>query len=334
MFKDRVQLKLIAGKGGNGVVAWRREKYIPKGGPAGGNGGNGASIFIAVDKQLHSLEDYRNHRKIRAPDGRQGEGGNRRGKTGKDLHIRVPMGTLVKDAKTKDVLFDLTKADDLIKICQGGFGGRGNTSFKSSTHQAPNKATSGTPGEEREIELELKMIADVGLVGMPNAGKSTLIEAITSTKVKIAAYPFTTLYPNLGFIEFDDYSRILIADVPGLIENAHLDKGLGISFLKHIERTQTLVYVIDLSGKNPLEDFLTLRNELGAYDQKMLDKPFVVALNKMDLPEAESALEEFRKSYPYDPADLFAISGNEKIGLAPLVERTRTLAQQNGKKYH
>lgn len=333
MFIDRVKLRLVAGRGGNGVVAWRREKYIPKGGPAGGNGGNGASILLTVDEKLHSLEDFRNKQTIKAHNGQQGENNNRRGKTGKDLHLKVPLGTLLKDTQTGEVLYDFTKVGDNFKICQGGFGGRGNTSFKSSTHRAPNKATEGTPGEEQEIELELKMIADIGLVGMPNAGKSTLISKITSTKVKIAPYPFTTLYPNLGFIEFDDFSRLLIADIPGLIENAHLDKGLGISFLKHVERTETLVFVIDLSTKDPIQDFTTLREELKAYDPKLIEKPFVIALNKIDLPGAEKAADLFYEKSSIDPSLIFKISGKNEENLSSFIKTVRKISQRNGKKF-
>ncbi|HSX25729.1 MAG TPA: GTPase ObgE [Chlamydiales bacterium] len=331
MFVDTVTLSLSAGKGGNGVIAWRRQKFIPKGGPAGGDGGNGASIYLEADPQVHSLEDYRNRRIIKAQNGNDGAGNDCTGKNGKDLVLTIPMGTLVKNATTKEVLFDFTEAGQSWKICAGGRGGKGNSRFKTSTHQAPFVCTPGTAGESAEIELELKLIADVGFVGMPNAGKSTLISELAHIQVKIAPYPFTTLRPNLGIVQFDDFSRILIADIPGIIEKAHENKGLGFAFLRHIERSSTLVYLIELAPheeRDPFEEFLMLRRELKAYHPEMMEKPFVVALNKIDQEGAADLAVSFRARYSFDPSTLFEISAKEGIGLEPLKEAIRSLAQQ------
>ena len=262
MFVDTVSLHLSAGKGGNGLIAWRREKFIPKGGPAGGDGGFGGSIILLADDQVHSLEGHRNYRIRKAEDGAQGGSNNCKGRSGKDLTLKIPVGTLVKNSATGQVLFDFTEKGQAWTICIGGKGGFGNSHFRTSTHQAPYKCTKGREGEAIDVDLELKLIADVGFVGMPNAGKSTLISQLSHVRVKIAPYPFTTLRPNLGILEFDDYSRTLIADIPGIIENAHQNKGLGFSFLRHIERTSTLVFVIELApfeDRDPFEEFLMLR---------------------------------------------------------------------------
>lgn len=326
MFVDTVILSLSAGKGGNGVIAWRREKYIPKGGPAGGDGGNGGSIILQADPEVHSLEEYRNRRIIKAQNGMPGGANNCKGKNGGDLILKVPMGTLVKSAETKEILFDFVEAGQTWKICQGGRGGKGNTRFKTSTHQAPFVCTEGTAGQEIEVELELKLIADVGFVGMPNAGKSTLISQLAHIQVKIAPYPFTTLRPNLGIVEFDDFKRILIADIPGIIENAHENRGLGFAFLRHIERTSSLVYLIELApyqDRDPFEEFLMLRRELEAYNPEMLQKPFLVALNKIDQEETRELADQFKARYPYDPSTLFEISALAGINLDALKEALR-----------
>lgn len=331
MFVDSVVLHLSAGRGGNGVIAWRREKYIPKGGPAGGDGGHGGSVYLVAHPQVHSLEDYRNRRILKAQSGMPGGGNNCKGKNGDDLYLKVPLGTLVKHPVTKEVLFDFTEAGQTWKICSGGKGGKGNTRFKTPTHQAPFVCTEGTAGEEIEVELELKLIADVGFVGMPNAGKSTLISKLAHIEVRIAPYPFTTLRPNLGIVEFDDFSRILIADIPGIIEKAHENKGLGFAFLRHIERTSVLVFLIELAphqNRDPFEEFLMLQNELKAYNPEMLQKPFLVVLNKIDQEGSRELADSFRSRYNLDPAQLFEISALEGIGLAPLKETIRNLAQR------
>ena len=330
MFVDRVELRLTAGKGGNGVVAWRREKYIPKGGPAGGNGGRGGSIILQADTQTLSLEGFRNRRLIKAADGQQGGSNLCAGKGGEDLVLLVPAGTIVRSLHDKRELFDFTTPGQRWEICLGGKGGRGNATFRTPTHQAPNVCTEGTPGETIEIELELKLIADVGFVGMPNAGKSTLISQLADIRVKIAAYPFTTLYPNLGLIEFDDYSRILIADIPGIIEGAHRNRGLGLEFLRHIERTSVLVYLIELAPdeeRNPWEEFQMLRRELEFYDPALLDKPFLVVLNKIELPGTEPLRELFRANYDFPPETLWEISAKEGIGLPELKDAIRRMCR-------
>lgn len=321
MFTDRVNLSLQAGKGGNGVVAWRREKYIPKGGPCGGNGGKGGSIFLEADSQIYSLEAYRNQFNLKADNGRPGGANRCQGKNGKDLILKVPCGTLVKDSISGEVLHDFTEDGEKWLICKGGRGGKGNDTFKSPTNRAPNICTPGAEGETAEIELELKLIADVGLVGYPNAGKSTLISKLADIKVKIAPYPFTTLQPNIGFIECEDYSRIFIADIPGIIEGAHQNRGLGFEFLRHIERTKLLIYVLDASGidgRKPGDDFKVLRDELAAYNPELLERPFLVALNKMDTEESQDLAPEFIKHYPFAKTTLFPVSATSGEGMDKL----------------
>jgi GTPase len=311
MFIDRVSLELVAGKGGNGVVAWRREKYIPKGGPCGGNGGKGGSIIFYADAQLSSLEWFRNRRILKAENGQSGGSNKRQGRKGKDLILKVPCGTLVKDAGSGEILFDFVEDKQQWMICQGGQGGRGNETFKTPTNRAPNICTEGKEGQACRVELELKLIADVGLVGFPNAGKSTLISALADIKVKIAPYPFTTLQPNLGFIEREDFSRIFIADIPGIIEGAHHNRGLGFEFLRHIERTKLLIFILDASGidgRNPVDDFRVLRAELSAYHCDMLKRPYLVVLNKIDTEEAQENRKLFREAYSLDHALLYEIS--------------------------
>lgn len=331
MFVDRVTLQLSAGRGGNGVIAWRREKYIPKGGPAGGDGGNGGSILFEADPEIYSLEHYRNQSIVKAQNGQQGSGNNCKGKNGQDLVLKVPLGTLIKNSETKEVLFDFMKKGQQWKICAGGKGGKGNSHFKTATHQAPYLCTEGTLGQQNEIELELKLIADVGFVGMPNAGKSTLISHLAHIAVKIAPYPFTTLHPNLGIVHYDTDFRLLIADIPGIIENAHLNKGLGFAFLRHIERTSTLVFLIELAPwqeRDPFEEFQILRRELEAYNPVMLEKPFLVLLNKIDQEGAAKLAAGFRKQYPYSADSLFEISALNGMGVDRVKDAMRCLLNQ------
>lgn len=326
MFVDSVTVTLRAGKGGNGVVAWRREKFIPKGGPSGGDGGKGGTIHFQTDTHIPSLEQLRNRRLICAENGQSGAGALKKGRNGQDLIIKIPPGTLVKDAHTGEVLHDFTDTDQEWTVCRGGKGGKGNACFKSPTNQAPIQFTLGQEGETKEIELELKLIADVGFIGMPNAGKSTLLSKLSRIRVKIGAYPFTTLYPNLSFIQFEDLSRIFIADIPGIIQDAHLNRGLGLSFLKHIERSSVLVFLIDLSGiegRDPFDDFCLLQNELRAYNPEMLNKPFLTVLNKMDCEEAQEQLTRFKELYPHAPETLFPISALSGEGITPLIQAMR-----------
>lgn len=336
MFIDLVKLKLRAGKGGNGVVAWCREKFIPKGGPSGGNGGPGGSVYLESDPNVSSLDAFRNKTQLSAENGGAGGSNRKNGKRGQDLIIKIPCGTIVKDLTTQAILHDFGNEKEKILVCNGGKGGLGNDFFKTPCNQAPNRCTPGKAGEELSIELELKLIADVGFVGFPNAGKSTLLNTLSATKVKTADYPFTTLQPNLSYIEFEDYSRIYLADIPGIIEDAHLNKGLGLSFLRHIERTSVLVFVVDIAQeerKDPFQDFMTLRNELKNYSESLLDKPFLVALNKIDKEEASDKEEAFKKAYPFSQDTLFAISCKTQEGVASLKKAMQILAQKKSKKF-
>jgi len=324
MFVDKVKIKFIAGKGGNGVVAWRREKYIAKGGPTGGNGGKGGDIVIRAYSQVPSLESFRNKRIIAAENGIIGGPNGCQGRKGKELSLKVPCGTLLKDAATGEVICDFTEDRQEMTVCSGGRGGCGNRTFKTPTNQAPNYCTEGKEGQVREVELELKLIADVGFVGFPNAGKSTLISALSSYPVKIGAYPFTTLRPNLRYLCFDDYSRVLLADIPGIILGASKNRGLGLEFLRHIERTKVVIYMIDSSGidgRNPFEDFEVLQNEIGLYNPEILEKPFVVVLNKIDTEESEENVEYFLEMYPFDRKDIMLLSAKEKTGTDAFVSR-------------
>lgn len=322
MFIDKVVVHLTAGKGGNGVVSWRREKYIPKGGPCGGNGGVGGSVILKSDAQIFSLDWFRNRRLLKAQNGAQGGSNSRQGKNGEDLVLKVPMGTLVKNPETDEILFDFTEDNQKFVICKGGRGGKGNEFFKTPTNQAPNESTPGVAGEEIEVELELKLIADVGLVGFPNAGKSTLINNLGRAKAKIGAYPFTTLHPNLGYFETPNYSRVTLADIPGIIKGASDDRGLGLEFLRHIERTKLLLFLLDasgLEGRTPVDDFRTLQNEIRQYDAEMLKQPYLVVLNKIDEPTAAEQIEEFHKAFPkLETLEISALNGE---GLQTLREK-------------
>ena len=298
---DRVRVTLIAGSGGRGVVAWRREKFVPKGGPCGGNGGSGGSIYLQADSQVCSLKGFLHRRIIKGKNGQPGGSNCRTGKQGSDLILKVPQGTLVRDVSTNTVLCDFIDQDQIECLCRGGAGGRGNHSFKSSTYRAPYICTAGKAGQVCEIELELKLIADVGLLGMPNAGKSSLISAMTQCEAKIGAYPFTTLAPNLGYFNTQKGARVVVADIPGIIENASVNRGLGFEFLRHVERSSLLVYVIDISGeegRNPCNDFQILRQELKKYHSSLLEKPFIVVLNKVDLESAAENITIFQKKNP------------------------------------
>lgn len=334
MFFDEATLTAQAGDGGNGVVAWERRKYIPKGGPSGGNGGIGGDVILEVSSHCNSLDHFRNVRTLKAENGACGGGNQMQGKRGKDLVIPIPPGTLVKDQETKEILFDATDVGVRWTLCKGGKGGKGNACFKSPTNQAPIEWTPGKKGVIKQINLELKLIADIGFVGFPNAGKSSLLKSLTHIAVKVCSYPFTTLHPNLGVIRFDDFSYICMADIPGIIENAHRNKGLGLSFLKHIERTSTLLYVIDISGfeeRDPLEDFAILQKELASYDPSLLERPFLIALNKIDVEGAEEQLERFKQAHPHLP--LFPISCLTETGVASLLQEMRSLAQAHTKRF-
>ncbi len=290
-FVDYVTITVRSGKGGAGAVTFRREKYEPRGGPSGGDGGDGGSVILEADPNLYTLLDLRYNRHHFAESGEPGGKNNQKGKSGEDIVLGVPPGTVVTDSNTDEVIGELREEGDRLVVAQGGQGGKGNTFFKSSTNRAPRQAQPGTPGEEREITLQLKLLADVGLVGKPNAGKSTLVSALSAAKPKIADYPFTTMEPALGVVYLDDYKSFVMADIPGIIEGAHEGKGLGHQFLQHIERNAVLLLVIPVTDKDLQGTYETLLNELEAYDATLLDKPRIICLTKIDvLPEAEQSI--------------------------------------------
>lgn len=300
MFVDRVIVKLKAGNGGNGIVSFRREAHVPLGGPNGGDGGNGGSIIFEVDTNKSTLLDLRYNKKIIAKNGENGKSKKMHGASGEDIIIKVPQGTIIKDATTHDMIADLTKVDQRAIVCKGGKGGRGNYHFASGKDNAPEYAEQGTLGESKEVEIELKLLADVGLVGFPSVGKSTLLSVVSKARPEIAEYHFTTLVPNLGVVQVENHSFVM-ADLPGLIEGASEGKGLGIEFLKHVERCRVLVHVVDMGandGRDPLEDYRIINEELANYHPKLATRPQIVVANKMDLDDAKANLERFKKAYP------------------------------------
>jgi len=317
-FVDYVKIKAIAGKGGDGVVAFRREKYVPKGGPAGGNGGDGGSIILQVDAQLHTLQDIRYHRIYKAKRGSHGEGSLRHGKSGEDVIVKVPAGTMVTDIHTEEILADLQVDGESIVVARGGRGGRGNAEFVSPTHQAPRECELGREGEERELELELKVLADVGLVGFPNAGKSTLLSRVSRAKPKIADYPFTTLTPNLGIVKSGEYTSFVMADIPGLIEGAHEGKGLGTQFLRHVERCSVLLFLVDANDEDPGESYRLLYEEVKKYSPELIRRKRFLAITKMD------AFVGVPKVSTFEPVDLFPISSVSGEGLEELIKALAT----------
>lgn len=320
MFKDNVEIFVKAGKGGNGLVAFRREKYVPFGGPAGGDGGRGGSVIFVADESINTLLDFTYQRHLNAPDGENGRPKNQTGKNGEDLILKVPIGTEVYDKETKELIFDFVFHGQEEIIAKGGKGGRGNTSFKTHRNPAPKIAENGDLGETFELQLELKLLADVGLVGMPNAGKSTLISVISNAKPKIADYPFTTLVPNLGLVYLDTEQSFVMADLPGLIEGASSGAGLGFDFLRHIERCRVLLHLVSmdkLENENPYESFTTINEELFNYNEDLKDRPMVVCATKMDVPGSDEQFAEFKNQlkaeYP-----LFKISAITQKGLTEL----------------
>jgi GTP-binding protein len=293
MFIDYVVIDVTAGNGGDGAVAFRREKFVPKGGPAGGNGGRGGSAIIEAHHNLNTLLDFRYKKKYIAENGEMGGNSLKDGKSGKDIIIKVPLGTVVKDFKSNQVLFDLNEETTRVVLANGGKGGKGNSNFATSTNQTPRYAENGGPGEYKKVILELKLIADVGLVGFPNTGKSTLISTISAARPKIADYPFTTLEPNLGIVKYRAYDSFTVADIPGIIEGAHKGKGLGHQFLRHIERTKIILFLIDITSENYENDYEILYNELKNYSNKLIEKRILVSLSKADLADNEKIKEVF-----------------------------------------
>ena len=327
MFFDVVRVWIRGGDGGDGAATFRHEAHVPRGGPDGGDGGRGGSIYLTVDPGETSLRDYRHKHHFKAPPGGRGSGQKKHGKAGDDLVLKVPPGTGVFDDVTGDLLGDLVASDQTLMIGRGGRGGLGNVHFATSTHQAPRHAQNGEPGEERQVRLELRLLADVGLVGLPNAGKSTLLAALTAARPKIADYPFTTLEPNLGVLDLgdEDTRRPTIADVPGLIEGASSGAGLGHAFLRHVERTRVMVQVVDGSDRDPEWSYNVIRDELGAHDPALLTKPMLVAFNKMDRPVAAEAWPAFRDARVAEGVAAVAISAETGANLTELRERLSKL---------
>ena len=318
MFVDEVVLKVKAGDGGNGCTSFRREKYVPMGGPNGGNGGKGSSIIFKVDKGLHTLLDLKYQKEIKGKKGENGKGSNKFGSNAEDIYVKVPLGTVIKDTDTGLIIADLTKENDEVIVAKGGRGGRGNTAFKTHSNTAPNFSENGEPGEEKILKIELKMLADVGLVGLPSVGKSTLLSKISAAKPKIGAYHFTTLSPNLGMVRTKDNRSYVVADLPGLIEGASEGTGLGDKFLRHIERTRIIVHIVDMSGieGDPYDNYLIIRNELNSYSEKLTKKEEIIVANKMDMPDSEENLKVFKKKIKQD---VYEISAINNIGIDDLL---------------
>lgn len=328
MFIDEATVELIAGSGGNGCLAFRREKYVPMGGPFGGNGGKGSDIIFKVDTGLNTLVDFKYKKIIKGHKGENGLGKGMHGKNAEDIIIKVPAGTVVSDYDTGLIIADLTENNSEVVIAKGGRGGRGNMAFATNSNPAPNYAENGEPGEQIKVKIELKLMADVGLVGMPSVGKSTFISKISASKPKIADYPFTTLKPNLGVVSVPDGRSFVMADLPGLIEGASEGHGLGDRFLKHAERTRLIVHVIDMSGiqgRDPYEDYLIINNELKSFSEKFMDKPQIIVANKMDMPIATENLKKFKEKVDNEIIEIVALKGQ---GLDQLVYKIADLLAQ------
>ncbi len=312
MFVDEVTITVTGGRGGDGCVSFRHEKYIPRGGPDGGDGGRGGDVVIVVQEGLTTLLDVAKRREYKAENGRQGSGKKRSGRYGTTIIIQVPCGTIVKNAETGDILRDMKKHGERLEIARGGRGGYGNTHYASATNQTPRYAQSGKIGESREVHLELKLLADVGLVGLPNAGKSTLLSRLSAATPKIADYPFTTKTPHLGIVDLEEYRRFVMADIPGLIEGAHRGSGLGDEFLKHIERTRAIVHLVDiapLDGSDPADSYRIIRSELASHSGKMAEKPEIAVANKMDITGSEEALAKLRRDLGIEVIGISAATG-------------------------
>lgn len=320
MFIDEVRIQVKAGDGGNGCLAFRREKYVPRGGPSGGDGGRGGDIVLVASNNHNTLLHFRFNPEHKAERGRHGEGSNRTGRDGHSVELPVPVGTIVYDDDTHEALYDFTKAGDRFVVARGGRGGRGNQHFATPTHQAPTEHEAGRPGEEKRLRLELRLLADAGLVGFPNAGKSTLISRISAARPKIADYPFTTLVPNLGVVSVDERTFV-VADIPGLIEGAHLGAGLGTQFLRHIERTRLLVHLVDvseMSGRDPVHDFEVIQDELASFDPQLVQKPMILAASKIDVAQDEARIGSLRKLAQEKGLPFFEISSVTGQGVEAL----------------
>jgi GTP-binding protein len=332
MFIDRAKIRVKAGDGGNGVTAFRREKFVPRGGPSGGDGGKGGDVWLESDDSLNTLLHLRYMPEHNAERGRHGEGSNRHGRDGADEIVKVPVGTQVFDAASGELLHDFTDISQRFLAAKGGKGGWGNSHFATPTRQAPKFHFQGRPGEERELQLELKLIADVGLVGFPNAGKSTFISVISAAKPKIADYPFTTLEPNLGVVDMGDFKTFVVADIPGLIEGASEGAGLGDRFLRHVERTKLILHLVDvssLSGRDPVSDYEIINRELAAYNEDLAARPQIIVATKIDALDEPERLESLKKRAKKDKKEFFAISSVTGEGVKALVNATAARLTQN-----
>src|SRR5512135_3220367 len=327
-FIDEAEILVRSGKGGDGMVHFHREKFVPLGGPDGGDGGRGGSLILEVRPTLNSLQAFRHVTRYVADNGRNGGPNDMSGKSAEDLFVLVPPGTVVSDAATGAVLGDLTEPQQRLTVCKGGRGGRGNTHFKSPTHQAPRTAERGEPGEEKHLKLELKLIADIGLIGVPNAGKSTLLSVLTNAKHKIAPYPFTTLEPNLGVAQVDDERTVVLADIPGLIEGASHGAGLGLDFLRHVQRTRVLIHLLDGLSADPLADYSQINSEMALFDPDLARKPQVVALNKIDQPEVQERLAGIKKEMKSRGIELMAVSALARTNVRELLYRAVQLLDE------
>jgi GTP-binding protein len=329
-FLDRAKILVKGGDGGNGVTAFRREKFVPRGGPSGGDGGRGGSVWMEATTQLNTLLQFRFNPEFRAGRGSHGEGDKRHGRDGEDCDIPVPVGTVVTDAETGEFIHDFSESGERLVVARGGRGGRGNAQFATSTNRAPRYHEDGEPGEVRSFQLELKLIADVGLVGFPNVGKSTLISRISAARPKIADYPFTTLEPHLGVVAYGDEGSFVVADIPGLIEGAHHGTGLGLEFLRHVERTKLLVHVVDVSStdRDPIDDFLTISRELELYKTELLEKPQIVVASKMDAVDDSARVERLREFCDRRGLKLFEISAVTGRGIDDLIINVGAMVEQ------
>lgn len=333
MFIDQAIIYVQSGKGGDGIVHFRREKYVPRGGPDGGDGGKGGDIILEVESRLTTLSDFRQKTRYQAQNGANGGKNNMKGRDGEDLVVHVPPGTVIYDDHTGELLGDLTEDGQRLVVAQGGRGGRGNTRFKSATNQVPKIAEKGEPPEECNLRLELKLIADIGIIGVPNAGKSTLLASVTNAKPKIAAYPFTTLQPNLGVVRLDPETSLILADIPGLIEGAHQGIGLGHDFLRHIQRTRVLIHLLDGLADDPVLDYAQINSELALFDPGLAQKPQIIAYNKIDLPDVEARWPQIerelrRQVKKLDLKDLFAISAVAGTNVRQLMYRAAQLLEE------
>jgi len=328
-FVDQVKIYVKAGDGGHGCVSFRREKYVPRGGPDGGDGGDGGDVILEASRHLHTLYDFHYRTRFQAENGRPGMGKKMKGRDGRDLILKVPLGTVVRDAETGEILYDFTRDGERFVVARGGKGGRGNAHFATPTRQAPRFAEPGKPGEERWLILELKIIADVGLVGLPNVGKSTLLSRISAARPKIADYPFTTLTPNLGVVKLSEDRTFVVADIPGLIEGAHRGAGLGLEFLRHIERTRVLLYVLEaFKYEKVFEDFELLQREMRHYHPALLEKPAAIALNKIDLVSEREKLVPIKSSFEEKGLPVYLISAATGEGIKELLEGLWRLLQK------